>query len=847
MKKTNFIDLLRFIKKTLVSFLSIGIFMGVSFGVFLGIFSSAQSMRNATDNYFVSHDYSDIQIASSLGFTEEDVAKLKELDCVADAQGSKETFAWTEFMNGRYLTYFMEYSEQLNQYELIDGRMPQKADECAIDYSLNYHDGLQIGDTIDVTPFEDQATGLVCSKLTITGYVTHPYALSKDKENRRGFAPYGDGSVYCFILLNSDAFDADLYQDSYPTVYVSVKDADQYSSFTKKYKNLVADAKQEIESLGEDRSDIRYNELHEQASDAVEQVKDSIKAYGESEESTAMLEEAQQQLDNISPSSWTLLDRYTNTSFLEIDAFATSLTNISWSFSIIFIIVSVIIIYTMLSRLIDEQRLYTGIKKSVGFKTKEILSFFLLYSTLSSIIGVFIGLPLNSFIEELAYDSYAGRFWFIPEQEELCFMPNWALGVYGALFLIALLSTVFAVYSSVVERPTDLLRGEKPPRDTAKILKRVIPNWKNLSTFSKMIYCNIFSNAKRLVSVIAGIAGSLALLLIGILVHSDIVRVPMEQAKITLYDQLIVCDDTGEVQNILDNTAGVTYLNTKEINCAFQAEDLMGAATLVCLSPGYEDFINVKDAAGKTIGIPSDSALISTKIADINNLKIGSELKLSCSGSKEITVKVGGIIQNYEYNTVIISPEYYQQIFDSEPDMNQFYVTYAGSVSIEQQNQMIDRIKTADGFLAVKNANRFDDYFISMAENLMAVLMILIILAAFLVAVVIYNTVVMNIIRRKAELAMLMINGFSIKEIKRYISREFWSMAIVGMIFGTVLGCILSVEVDKVVEPVYCQFVRTPSVLACVQAVGVALALAIILNLLAMRILRKIKISDTMR
>lgn len=847
MKKTNFIDLLRFIKKTLVSFLSIGIFMGVSFGVFLGIFSSAQSMRNATDNYFWSHNYSDIQIVSSLGFSEADVESLKELDCVTDAQGSRETFAWTEFLNGRYLTYFMEYSEKLNQYELIDGRMPQKAEECAIDYSLNYHDGLQIGDTIDVAPFEDQATGLVCDKLTITGFVTHPYALSKDKENRRGFAPYGDGSIYCFILLSSDAFDPAIFQDSYPTVYVSVKNADQYSSFTKKYKNTVADVKTVIEGFGTDRAATRYSELRTKAADAVDQAKQAVAVLGDTAENKALLETATQQYDSISPSEWTLLDRYTNTSFLEIDAFATSLTNISWSFSIIFIIVSVIIIYTMLSRLIDEQRLYTGIKKSVGFKTMEILSFFLLYSTLSSLIGIVIGLPLNSFIEELAYDSYAGRFWFIPEQEELTFMPGWALGVYGALFLIALLSTVFAVYSSVVERPTDLLRGEKPPRNTANILKRIIPNWKGLDTFSKMIYCNIFSNMKRLVSVIAGIAGSLALLLIGILVHSDIVRVPVEQAKITLYDQLVVCDETDAVRDILDTTSGVTYLNTKEINCAFQAEDLMGAATLACLPPGYEDFICLKNAAGKTIGLPGDSALVSTKIADINNLKVGSELKLSCSGSQEITVKVGGIIQNYEYNTVIVAPEYYQQIFDSTPDMNQFYVSYDDSVTEDLKNQMIERIKTADGFLAVKNANRFDDYFISMAENLMAVLMILIILAAFLVAVVIYNTVVMNIIRRKSELAMLMINGFSLREIKRYISREFWSMAIVGMILGTVLGCILSVAVDRVVEPVYCQFVRTPSVIACIQAVGVALALAIVLNLLAMRILRKIKISDTMR
>jgi len=805
MKKTNFIDLLRFIKKTIVSFLAIGIFMGVSFGVFLGIFSSAQSLRNSTDNYFQSHNYSDIQITSSSGFTEDDVAKLKELGCVSEVQGSKETFAWTEFNNGRFLTYFMEYSEKLNQYELIEGRLPLEPNECAIDYSLNYHDGLQIGSTIDVTPFEDQVTGLVYSKLTITGYVTHPYALSKDKDNRRGFAPYGDGSIYSYILLNSNAFEVDLFQNGYPTVYVTVKDANQYSSFSNKYKDIIKAAKKDIESCGVEQTNLR------------------------------------------NAASWTLLDRYTNTSFLEIEAFATSLTNISWSFSIIFVFVSIIIIFTMLSRIIDEQRLYTGIKKSVGFKTHEILSFFLLYTVFSSLIGILIGLPLNSFIEQLAYDGYAGRFWFIPGQETLCFSPKWAVGVYGVLFLIAILATIFAVYSSVVERPTELLRGEKPPRNTANMLKHVVPNWKKLDTFSKMIYCNIFSNYKRLVSVIFGIAGSLALLLIGILVHSSIERVPIEQSTITLYDQLIICDDTSQVQNILDNTTGVTYHETKEINCAFKADDILGAATLTCLVPGYEDYINLKDTSGKKVKIPTDSALISSKIADMNHLKIGSELKLICSGDDEITVKVGGIIQNYAFNMVVISPEYYQQLFGETPKLDQFYVSYGKEVSQDTQNQMIESVKAAQGFLSVKNEDRFDGYFLSMAENLMAVLMILIILAIFLVAVVIYNTVVMNIIRRKSELAMLMVNGFSLKEVRRYISREFWSMTIVGMILGTVMGCILSVAVEKVVEPVYCQFVRTPSLLACAQAVGIALALSIVLNFLAMRMLKKIKVTDTTR
>lgn len=796
MKKTHLVDLFRFVKKTLVSFLSVGIFMGVSFAVFMGIFSAAQSLRDATDKSFKDCRFADIELTSSAGFSAADVDSLKRLGCVEQAEGGRETYAWGEFGGGRYVTRLMDNTKQLDQSELVAGRLPVRTDECAIDYSLNYHDGLALGTYIDIKPFEGYPTGLSVTRLKITGFVTHPYALSKDKENRRGFAPFGDGSVYSYVLVSSGAFRNLPGQSSFQTIKIRVQGSDQYSTFHKDYKKRINSAKKAIEAWEGKRTDI------------------------------------------------TTADRYTNTSFLEIDSFATSLFNISWSFSIIFVIVSILIVFTMLSRLIDEQRIYTGIKKSIGFKTGEIMAFFLLYSGLGSLVGILIGMPLSSYIENLAYSSYAGRFWF-EASTKLSFQPVWAAQVYGTLTIIAILATALAVGASAMEKPTTLLLGEKPPRDTAKVIKRFVPGWNKLDTFSKMILCNIFSNPKRLLSVVCGIAGSLALLLIGMLMHSSIVSVPAAQAKITRYSQLIVCDDDRSVKQLLKNASGVKYLNVEELNCAFQYSGLLGAATLSCLPEGYEDYLKLRSVSGKTMQLPGEGALISAKIADLNSLSNGSKLRLLCSG-REITVKVAGVFQNYAYNAVVLSPGYYRQVFGTAPRLNQFYVSFKNT-SAEKKDELLAKVKAANGFLALRSANRFDGYFEDMAHNLMAVLMILILLAAFLIAVVIYNTVVMNIVRRKSELAMLLINGFSTRDIRRYISREFWSMALVSIVLGTGLGCVLSVQVEKIVEPIYCQFVHAPDPKACWEAVGLALAMALVLNTVAMRMLRKIKITDAMQ
>ena len=128
-----------------------------------------------------------------------------------------------------------------------------------------------------------------------------------------------------------------------------------------------------------------------------------------------------------------------------------------------------------------------------------------------------------------------------------------------------------------------------------------------------------------------------------------------------------------------------------------------------------------------------------------------------------------------------------------------------------------------------------------------AVVLIYMILAILMAIVVLLNLNAMFIEEKKRELIVLMINGFSVKDARHYISYDNIVLTAIGIIVGMLLGCIMGSITVATVEPSTSVFLKSPDGLAIgVGIVGSAI-LAIIMSLIALRRVSNFKLTDINR
>ena len=132
MKKTQVKDATRNIKKNLLSWISVVFIAAMAASSYLGICYSAASMRNAGDSFYQRTSYRDFEVTSSLLLTGADIDALAADEDVRDVEGIY--FANAKVSNGdvHENVNVVSVSERINVPELVEGSLPQKADEILV-------------------------------------------------------------------------------------------------------------------------------------------------------------------------------------------------------------------------------------------------------------------------------------------------------------------------------------------------------------------------------------------------------------------------------------------------------------------------------------------------------------------------------------------------------------------------------------------------------------------------------------------------------------------------------------------------------------------------------------------
>ena len=280
-------------------FISIALISLLGVAVLTGIYAGCRDAFLATDRFFDTQGLHDIQVLSTAGLTDDDIAALRKISGVAKVQGERSQTVTVD-LNGKKTVTMQEIGTNgIDQPYLQSGRMPEKSGEIAVTRKFIKDSGYKKGDHITVTP-QDSASSSVSdsaesdtqdgkraarvtdsgesdnqapsfpTELTIVGVVLDPQDLT-NPDGYSGTNAFRSSATsdYTFFAP-SDGVTGSMYT----AVTILVKGAADKDSFSDVYDDTVSEVADRIDgTVRTNRQKARHQELFDAGTKQIDEAK----------------------------------------------------------------------------------------------------------------------------------------------------------------------------------------------------------------------------------------------------------------------------------------------------------------------------------------------------------------------------------------------------------------------------------------------------------------------------------------------------------------------------------------------------------------------------------------------
>ena len=789
-------------------------FLGVGF--YAGIQSSSPDMLKTLDNFYDENNVYDISVISNVGLTEDDLLKLSKIKNVELAINIQEKDTYLEIEENNYVVKLIEYNSQMNNVYIKEGRLPKNNNEVSVDNALLENNNLKLGDNITIDG----------KKYSIVGNVISPLYFSAERPNSN----LGSGKVDYYIYVYNGSLDLEAYSN----IYITVKGAKKYLTNSDSYKKLINNVKKDIDLIKDKQQDIRYDELY---SDIIE----TSEMYGISIDESKFIKP-----------KWYIYDRLDNTSYKELINASDNLKKIGNIFPIIFFAISVLVSLISMMRMIEEDRVENGTLKSLGYNSFHITLKYVIYSLLATTIGSSVGAIFGSYmIPSVIWNIYK-KIFFIPKFIYLLKSDYNALGLWICILCICGTSVIVCI-KNLREVPANLMRPKAPKSGKKILLERINFIWKKLKFSDKITIRNIFRYKSRVITTILGIAGCTALILAGFGLKDSIKDVTDFQFNnIIKYDKMLMTNESInqiDIEKELlndDKVENYTNVNTQNIKVLFNDEE----QEVTMITP--DDFnsisksISLIDLKTNNVidNISDNSCIISEKTAKLLDIDVGDKISLLDNDNNKYDIKVSYIIKNYINQYLYINKNTYNNLFN-DYKINSILISLKDE---DKNSKEFDKKYISNGYaLTIVDNDDIKSSMNDMLSSIDSIVAILIIAAASLAFVVLYNLSNINISERKREIATLKVLGFYPSEVDKYINRETVLLTILGIGIGLLFGSYLSHFIISTCEPDYIMFDRHVYTLSYFYSLFITVIFTIIVTIVTHFNLKKINMVTSLK
>ena len=575
----------------------------------------------------------------------------------------------------------------------------------------------------------------------------------------------------------------------------------------------ISDGEKEIEEnekkLSDGEKEIKENE--KKLEDAKKEIEDGEKELADGKKE---YEDAKKEVEELEEPEWLITDRNDLPEYSDYGDNTDRIRNIGQVFPVIFFLVAALISLTTMTRMVEDQRTQIGTLKALGYSKFAIMSKYINYALLAtvggSICGVLIGEKILPYI---IISAYGIMYHNMASNMQIHYEFTYAMIASVAAIVCTLGATLFSCYKELSETPASLMRPPAPKEGKRVLLERITFFWKHLSFSWKSTLRNLFRYKKRLFMTIFGIAGSMALMLVGFGIQDSIMDIALRQySKLQHYDGTIISDedagekDREELQKFLQEDERIERYTDVQFTKMETPAGKSNLSVYVYVPENLETFkkdVTLQNRRTKEQYELSDAgAAISEKTAKLAGLSVGDTITL-IKDHKPYEVKVDIITENYMGHYIYMTPKVYEEAFHEKPDFENIIFTVKDEEK-ENMEQVGNEILKFPAALSISYTSSLADQLDRMLSTLGTVIVVLIVSAGMLAFVVLYNLNNINITERQRELATLKVLGFYDKEVSQYVFRENVLLTIIGVIAGAAFGILLhryvitTVEVDAV-------------------------------------------------
>ncbi len=329
-KKINKIlitDTRRTIERSFSRFISIISIVALGVSFFAGMNAIAPNMYDTATKYVQDSNAMDIQIISTAGLTENDVAVIGSVTGVESVSGEKFVDGVVKVngepvndIDGSEMTvraYSLDINKvyaaangaddpyYMNRPQLVDGSWPTSSNQCLVDAStLSTPEEFRIGSVITLEgDGTDLSSSLQGKDYTIVGIIRTPLYISYD----RGNTTVGTGKLGTFVYLPSENF----LSNYYSSISIKIAGSEDYDPFSEEYQSFISPYRDYIEKISTELLEPRIASLKAEYTELVEKSEtEYAEAKADIEEQLANAEEQVKQILDMAENGDALLLQY---------------------------------------------------------------------------------------------------------------------------------------------------------------------------------------------------------------------------------------------------------------------------------------------------------------------------------------------------------------------------------------------------------------------------------------------------------------------------------------------------------------------------------------------------------
>lgn len=453
---------------------------------------------------------------------------------------------------------------------------------------------------------------------------------------------------------------------------------------------------------------------------------------------------------------------------------------------VLFLSVAAIIIFIMLSRIVQNDRIGIGVLKALGYSNFQVLAHYIKYALVMGFTGAVIGIGSGLLFCEPMCRFYALYF----------SLPIIKIDIYYSFMFKALILTgLFCISAGIMGArpvlkimPADSMRPEAPKSGKRIMMEKIGFIWRRFSFSWKMV----IRNAMRT-------KGRLAFLIFGLSMAFGINTVPIYLADVFPLMFQIQYDKYQKMGYNVEFTRPMPKRVVKEINHLVEADNIepkleypfelqngwRKKTVSVIGVPRDTSFYLFEDINNREIKIPQKGLLLSEAMAGILNINQGDiiTVKNFIPGKKDIEIEVKGIVKQYLGSNAYMDMDTMGKLL-----VDQGMITGVSIAAKDSADEVKDQLKDIKNIASVNSVVDMKNSFLEFMDMMMVSVGVLLIFGGLLGFAIIYNATVIGISERRMEFASLRVMGFDKKDVYRLVSKENALITGLAILLGIPLG-----------------------------------------------------------